>query len=166
MTPKKVLNFLDKKGITYKIEEHKIVYTSYDKSRTSGIDLKLIGKSLIIKADNEFVIVLIPGNKNLDKEKFKKTINAIRKKEGGKASKKVDFATERWIKNNLKGVKLGAIPPFGELFKLPVFVDKSILKNKKIYISGGSYNNSIVISPANFKKIGEIKEGVFLKAKK
>ncbi len=166
--PKKISNFLKKQGIKYKEIEHKTVYTVFDKSATLKIDPKLIAKSLIIKGDSrEFFLTVIPGNKNLDKQKLKKAVNAVRKKDKKKALKKIDFATEQWIKKNLKGVKIGAIPAFGKLFDLPVFVDRSLLKLKKIYVSAGNYENSIIITPAAFKKtVSEMMLGSFSKVRK
>jgi len=67
--------------------------------------------------------------------------------------RRVDFVKEVWMKKNLKGVKVGAIPPFGNLWRLPTFVEKSLLQNPKIIVNGGDYNWSIKISPAVLKKI-------------
>ena len=103
----------------------------------------------------------------MEKEKFKKYLNTVRKKEGKKIVKKISFATEKWINNYFKGVKIGAIPPIGKLFKLPVFADKLLLKNKKIYISSGNYNDSIIITPASLDKTAdEIFKGNFSVPKK
>ncbi len=158
--PKKITNFFEKEGIKHQIIEHKTVYTSFDKAATLRADLKLIGKSVIVKGDSNPYIVLIPGNKNLDKDKFQKVLSKVKKK----PVKKVGFATERWIKDNFKGAKIGAIPPLGKLFKLPVFIERTLLKNKKIYISSGSYNYSLVVTPSAFKKTAEeLFEGSFSK---
>lgn len=71
------------------------------------------------------------------------------------------------MKKNLKGVKVGAIPAFGNLFKLPTFVEKSLLRNPKIILNSGDYNFSIKISSINFKKlIPGLITGSFGKAKK
>jgi prolyl-tRNA editing enzyme YbaK/EbsC (Cys-tRNA(Pro) deacylase) len=64
-------------------------------------------------------------------------------------------------------VKIGAIPPFGKLFKYPLFLDKSLSKNKEIYLSSGNYNDSIIITLAFFKKTAnDIFEGNFSAVKK
>jgi Ala-tRNA(Pro) deacylase len=151
--PKKVINFLDKSGVKYEIIEHRIVYTAVDKAATLRIDEKIIGKTLVVKADRDYAIVLIPANKNLDKMKLKKAINVERKKEKQKSIKNIDFVKEQWMKKNLKGMKIGAIPCFGSLWKLPTFVDKGLLKNSKIIVNSGDYSFSIKISPANFQKL-------------
>ena len=57
------------------------------------------------------------------------------------------------MKNQLKGVKVGAIPPFGNLWDFSTFVDKSLTLQPKIIVNGGDHNFSIKISPAVFKKL-------------
>ena len=159
--PKKVINFLDKSGVKYEIIEHRIVYTAVDKAATLRIDEKIIGKTLIVKMDREYVMVLIPANKNLDKVKLKKAINVERKKPSfapsgamaGKVVKNIDFVKEQWMKKNLKGMKIGAIPCFGSLWKLQTFVDKGLLKLSKIIVNSGDYSFSIKVSSANFQKL-------------
>jgi len=123
--------------------KHRTVYTAFDKAATLKVKPNLIGKTLVLKTDVNLGIVLIPANKNLDKNKFRKIARA----------KKVDFTTERLIKNKFKGVKVGAIPPFGELWKTQTFMDRGLFNNPKIIINSGDYNFSIKISPAVLKKI-------------
>jgi len=158
---------------------HRTVYTAFDKATTLGVPQKIVGKTLVVKLDKKPAIVLIPANKNLDskiliylksklemKAKPSSTKQKLRKiakaktvdASTGSAStlsscRRVDFVKEVWMKKNLKGVKVGAIPPFGNLWRLPTFVEKSLLQNPKIIVNGGDYNWSIKISPAVLKKI-------------
>jgi Ala-tRNA(Pro) deacylase len=148
---KRLAKFLSK--IKYEPIEHRTVYTAYDKARTLKIPEKTVGKTLVMKMNGGFAIVLVSANQILDKVKFKKTINSWRKKLGQKSVKKIGFATEVWMKKNLKGVKIGAIPPFGNLWGFPTFVEKSLLKNSTIIVSAGNYNVSIKINSNLFKKL-------------
>jgi len=154
--PKKVINFLEKSKVKYEIIKHKTVFTAFDKSQTLKVPEKIVGKTLILKANNSLAFVLIPANKNLDIKKIKKKI----KKE------KVELASERLIKSKIKGVKLGAIPPFGNLWKYPTFVDNSIKKEKEIILNGGDWNFSIKIFTKDLKKlIPDLVFGSFSKKK-
>ena len=141
--PKKIINFLEKSNIKYESIKHRTVYTAFDKAQTLRVPQKIIGKTLIVRFDKNVALLLISANKNLDKNKFKKITK----------TKKVDFVSERIIKNKLKGVKVGVIPPFGNLWRLPTFIDAQLLTQSKIIVNGGDYNWSIKISPANLKKL-------------
>lgn len=154
MLSKSLQNFLEKSGVKYELIEHKIVYTAFDKAATLRAKLATIGKTVIVSFDNkDYAMGLIPGNKNLNKEKVLAFFNRLRQKSGQKVYKKIDFAKELWMKKNIKSAKLGATPPFGALYKLPFFIDNSLVKQTKIVINGGEYESSLKISPANLLKI-------------
>ena len=153
--PKKVINFLEKGKVKYEAIGHRTVYTAFDKAKTlkrgplaggwrvGRSPEKMVGKTLILKTDGKLAMVLIPANKNLDKEKIKKLLKA----------KKVELVSERLIKNKFKGVKVGAIPPFGNLWGLRTFIDNFLMREKEIILNSGDYNFSIKISSNQLKKI-------------
>lgn len=181
--PQKIIKFLEKAGAKYEPIKHRTVYTAFDKAATLRVLEKIVGKTLVLKINGKISLVLIPANKNLDKEKFKKVINIWLKKQKivnshgririiSRAKRETlryshaEFASERLIKNKLKGVKVGAIPPFGNLWDLPTFVDRGLLKNPKIIVNAGDYNWSIKINSAGLKKlIPDLVIGSFGKAK-
>jgi len=155
--PKKLIKFLDENKIKYEPIQHRTVYTAYDKAQTLRVPQKIIGKTLVLKIDKNLAIALIPANKNLDKVKFRKITKA----------KKIDFVSEKIIKNKFKGLKVGAIPPFGNLWRSPTFIDKPLMNQTKIIVSGGDYNWSIKITPAILKKkIPDLVIGSFSKARR
>jgi Ala-tRNA(Pro) deacylase len=161
--PGKIIKYLDSNKIKYETIEHKTVFTAYDKAATLRIKPNVIGKTLVLKADSNLIMVLVPGNKNLDLVKIKKAVNDFNGKNGRKPVKKVDFISETVIKNKFKGIKLGAIPPFGDIWELPLFADKGLMKEKSIFISAGIYEASFKVSPKIFKNLSV--SGVFSKAK-
>jgi Ala-tRNA(Pro) deacylase len=152
--PTKITKYLDKNKIKYEITEHKKVFTAYDKAATLKIKPNVIGKTLVLKTDKDLVMVLVAGDKNLDLAKIKKAAKV----------KKIDFISETVIKNKFKGVKLGAIPPFADMWKLPLFMDRGFAKEKNIFVSSGVYEASFKISPKVFEKTAVL--GNFSKAKK
>jgi len=159
--PKKIINFFEKAKVKYELINHRIVYTAFDKAQTLKVPEKIIGKTLILKVNGELVIALIAANKNLDLQKFRKLAHPL-----CGYPKKIEFVSEKLIKNKFKGVRVGAIPPFGNLWKLSTFVDRSLMIQPKIIINGGDYDWSIKINPATLKKlIPELKVGNFSKKK-
>jgi prolyl-tRNA editing enzyme YbaK/EbsC (Cys-tRNA(Pro) deacylase) len=162
---KKLEKFLKDNKIQYQGTNHRTVFTAHDKAATLRIPEKTIGKTLVIKTDRDLVLVLISGNKNFDKGKFKKTLNDWRKKTKQKPVKDIDFASEVLMKNRIKGVKVGAVPPFGKLWKFPAFIDKALGKEKEVILNSGNYNSSIKIKQKEFKKL-EFIQGNFSKSKK
>jgi Ala-tRNA(Pro) deacylase len=142
MLPQKIKKFLESKKVKYELLEHKTVYTAFDKAATLKVPLKRIGKTVIVSSNQKLAIVLIPGDKKIDLKKIKKFLG-----------NKVKLASEKKIQRAFSKVKLGAIPPFGDIWKVPTLVDKKILKEKKIILNGGDHSISIQISPSNLKKL-------------
>lgn len=164
--PKKVAVFLEKTKIKYKPLSHKTVYTAFDKAATLRLKPAVIAKTLIMRGDRELLIAAVPGNKNLDKNKLKKAFNTYRKKAGLKPVKSINFISERVAKEKFKGVKPGAIPLFGSLWKLPTFIDSSLMKTPKIIINSGDYCQSLEISAAELKRaVPDLVVANFAKAK-
>lgn len=161
---KKILKYLEDKKYRFSIVEHKTTFTAWDTAQTEKIDPKTVAKTLVMKADKDYFLALVSGNKNLDKQKLLKVVNAKRKKDKLKSYKKIDFAREVWMKKNLIG-KVGATSPLQGILKIPVFVDSMLLKNKKIYIGSGEYTESILLNVSEYIKKEEIIKGSFSKKK-
>ena len=162
---KKIIKYLEDKKYKFSVIEHKTTFTAWDTAQTEKINPKAVAKSLVIKADDKYILALVPGNRNLDKQKLLKIINAERKKEKLKVCKKLDFAKEVWMKKNLAG-KVGAVPPFLGILKIDIYADSLLLKNKKIYAGSGEYTFSLLMNTSEYIKKENIIKGSFSKTKK
>lgn len=186
---KKIIKYLDDNKYKYEIVEHKTTYTAWDTAQTEKIKPQEVAKALVMKADSDYVLALLPANRNLDKQKLLKVISAGRKKLklknlpphqnstkntlkktsaakikkssfGVGVYKKIDFAKEAWMKKNLPG-KVGATPPFAKILKMDIFIDSLLAKNKKIYLGSGEYTNSIRVNTGQYLKTESPIKGVF-----
>src|SRR6185503_1698571 len=117
--PAKVKNYLDKQKMKYDVVSHRTVYTVYDLAQTLKIKMNTIVKTLLVKADGEYHLVVLGAHRRLNIEALKKLLGA----------KKVTIAKESEMAKEMK-VKPGALTPFGILHKLGVVVDKSLLKTQ------------------------------------
>src|SRR5690349_16863266 len=115
--PAKVQTYLKKLKIKYDVVEHKTVFTVYDLAQTTKINMNAIVKTLLVKADKEYKLVMLPAHRRLNIDALKKLLGA----------KKVSIAKESDMAKEMK-VKPGALTPFGGLHKLGVVVDKDLLK--------------------------------------
>ena len=162
---KKITQYLDDNKYKYEVIEHRTTYTAWDTSQTERVKPQEVAKALVMRADSEYLVAIIPANRNLDKQKLLKIINANKKKTGGKSYKKIDFTKEAWMKKNLPG-KVGAVPPFAGLLKVEIYADNLLIKNKKIYVGSGEYTQSFRINTGQFVKLEKVAKGSFSKSKK
>lgn len=140
--PKKLLSHLDKNKIKYEILKHKTVYTAYDLANTLKKKLSEIAKTLLVKADKEYYLVVIPAHYRLDLGKLKKLLK----------SKKIEIAKENIMQKVFK-IKPGAITPFGAIHKTGVFIDRALLKTQSIIMGAGSFTESLRLKIKDFLKL-------------
>ncbi len=149
---KRLATFLKKQKPFYQVIEHKTVYTTFDLSQTLHEDLKTIGKTLLVQVDQDFVFAIVPGHRRINLENLKKLINKERKKAGERVVTRVKIATENQIKRHITK-KMGALIPFGSLYKKTTYIDRMLVKNKKMILNAGSFTESIRITSSVFQKI-------------
>lgn len=141
--PKKLQKYLDKNKIKHEILKHKTVFTVYDKAKTLGKKLGEIAKTLALKADKMHVLVVVPASHRVDLIKLKKILKV----------KKLEIAKEQAL-NKIFKMKPGTHVPFGTFHKIPVYIDKALLKNKLVIVSGGSYTESLKMKAKDLLNTG------------
>lgn len=139
--PAKVKNYLDKQKLKYEIVSHRTVFTVYDLAQTLKIKMNGIVKTLLVKADKDYHLVLLSANRRLDLNALKKTLKA----------KKVSIANEKDMTTKFK-TKPGAMTSFATLHKVPVVIDKSLLKAEKMLFGAGSFTESIRMKMKDYLK--------------
>ena len=155
---KKILKHLEKNKVSYTIVPHKKVYTAYDLAGTLKEDLKKIAKTLLVKADKSYYLVVVPARYQLDFGKIKKGLKA----------KKVEIVAEQAMLKILKS-GVGAITPFGSLEDIQVLLDKTFFKVKEMIVGAGTFTDSLKIKVKDFLKVEEpllLSIGVLKKVKK
>ncbi len=146
--PQKLTKYLAKAKVKYNILEHKTVYTAYDTAATMGKKLNEVVKTLLVAADKDYYLVVLSADHNLDFKKLAREIN----KTTGKKIKIVKIPGEAVMEKLLK-VKAGAMSAFGGLYKLPVVMEKNLVKVKKAVFASGSFNHSVEMAVKDFVKL-------------
>lgn len=150
-----VTKLLDQAKVKYKVIEHKVVYTAHDAAQTTKKKLSEIAKVVLVRADKDFVLIVVPAGKYVDFSGIKKALKA----------KKVSIATEKDITKYLK-TKVGLLHPFGSEYNLKTLLDKGMARAKKIIASAGTYTDSVELAIKDFEKLVKPIKGVFSKQKR
>jgi len=138
---KRLLNALGKHKVKYRVLPHKTVFTAYDLATTLGEGLEKVAKTLLVRADRRYVLVVLPAHKRLDFDKLAKTLKA----------KVVSIAPERAIKK-LK-ITPGTTPPFGSLLDLDVALEKGMTTVGDMIVRAGSLTESLGVKVKDFVKM-------------
>ncbi len=133
---------LDENNINYKTIAHERVYTSEEAAKIRNVPLSSGVKAMVVKADDGFFLVLVPGDKKIDFDKLKNKI--------GKTSLAKPEDVFR-----ITGCEVGSVHPFGNLFGLRVLMDRRVLDNETVNFNAGLHEVSINMDPKDM--IGIIK---------
>jgi Ala-tRNA(Pro) deacylase len=148
--PKKITNYLDKAKVKYEKMEHRVVYTAHDLAATLKEKMQNIAKTLLIKVDKNYVLIVLPAHYKLDLQAVKKFYKA----------KKAEIVKEGAIKKYLGG-KPGALTPFGALHKVDVAIDKALLKTDKAIVRAESYTESLRMKVKDLQELEDAAVGAF-----
>lgn len=136
-------------GYWYERFEHEPVRTSEEAARVRPeYDISQGTKSLIVKAkrpgeEKRFIMIVVPGGKKFDRKALKL----------GTGYDDARFATPEEVGELTGGVIPGGVPPFGNLFHLPVFADRAIFENERIIFNAGDRRVSIAMYSADYQNI-------------
>ncbi|MDD5290690.1 MAG: YbaK/EbsC family protein [Patescibacteria group bacterium] len=154
--PAKLEEYLNKAGVKHNVLEHRTVYTAMDAAATMKKKMGEIAKSLLVQADRDYFLVLLPADYNLDFKKLGKCLGA----QTGKKIKTVKIPGEKVMSKVLK-IKSGTMSAFGKLHNLPVVADKALTRVKKAVFSSGGFNHSIEMAVKDFIKLENAVLGSF-----
>jgi Ala-tRNA(Pro) deacylase len=143
----KVKAFLDEKNVKYELTDHKAVMTCEEAAEVRGVSLDSGAKAMILKDTGKklalegvpFYLAVLSASKRFNSKAFKKIINC----------KSLRFATPEEVYQTT-GCLPGAVPPFGKLFGVPVWVDRSLGKNEMINFNCGLRTKSMSMSYADY----------------
>ena len=146
-TLEKILGLLKSKNIFFEHLKHEHVHTSHDAAKIRGNSLEQAAKAIVLKVkpkkgDYFFIQCVLPGNKKIDLKKLKSSLSL----------KSASLASADDVLN-ITGCSIGSVPPFGFLFGLKVYADKSVFLQKEIFFSSGTHNDSIRMKSEDYLTI-------------
>lgn len=137
--PARTTKYLDGTKKKYAVHEHKTVFTAYDLGQTLKRKLEEIAKTLLVKADGTYHLVVVRASDRLDITKLGTVLKA----------KKLTIAKENDMAKTMK-VKPGALTPFGGLHKLPVVIDTKLAKAQSVLFGSGSFMHAVEMKVKDF----------------
>jgi len=128
--------------VAFRFLEHAPVRTSEEAARVRGTLPEAGAKALVVLAESRPVHCVLPGNLRADNARLRAILGV----------RTLRFATPAELLE-LTGCVPGAVPPFGNLFGLPVLVDELLLEREEIAFNAGSQTASIIMRAADFTRL-------------
>ena len=139
----RVKDYLDKQNVPYTHHVHRTAYTAQEVAAEEHIPGKMMAKTVIVKIGNQLVMVVLPASARLDLE-------ALRQLAG---NKEVRLASELEFTGAFPDCDVGAMPPFGNLYGVAVYVDSSLALDEEIAFNAGTHQDSIHMKYADFARL-------------
>ncbi len=143
MTATNIKDYLDNNHIHYTTISHSPAYTAQTIAATAHIPGKDFAKTVVVKLDGKLTMAVLPANYRIDFDRLKKVTGA----------KKVELATEQEWKESFPECEVGAMPPFGNLYDMDVFVTESLSEDNKISFNAGTHTELIQMKYRDFENL-------------
>jgi len=140
MPVKRLREYLDSHGVKYVAISHSPAYTAQEIARVAHVPGQEMAKTVMVKLDGELVMIAMPAP-------AKVRFDLLREASGAEL---VELARERDFAEFFPGCELGAMPPFGNLYEVPVIVDESLAHDEEICFNAGTHTELIRMSYADF----------------
>ena len=125
--------YLDRERVHYDVLSHPEAFRALAIAQTLHTPGKEMAKVVIVKVQERFVMTVLPASWNVDLHRLRTVF----------ATHRVRLATEDEIIGLFPDCELGAMPPFGNLYGLPVYVDQSLTEDEEIVFQAGTHLDAI-----------------------
>lgn len=143
MTTKRLKEFLDKEGVHYKTIEHDLTYTTAEAAAMAHVSGHMVAKTVILELDGCMVMAVIPAHAHVDLAVMKEAMNA----------RALELVTERALEPRFPGCDLGALPPFGNLYGMAVYIDPELTEREEIAFNAGSHTELVRMAYRDFERL-------------
>jgi Ala-tRNA(Pro) deacylase len=129
---RKLLELFTREGVEYQLYEHEPVYTSEQASKVRGVELKTGVKALVLKTrEGQFMLADIAADEKADLKKLQQMAKTSR----------IHFASREEVLS-VTHCEPGSVHPFGSLFGIPTYLDRSVLENEFVNFNIGVLTKS------------------------
>jgi len=123
--------YLDSHNIRYLIFSHSLAYTAQGIAALTHISGKELAKTVIVRIDGNLAMAVVPASRHVDLSLLKRALGA----------QAVELASEQAFKDKFPDCEAGAMPPFGNLYGMAVYVDESLTSNEVITFNAGTHRD-------------------------
>jgi len=143
MPLKKLKEFLDSNGIKYVTIGHSAAYTAQEIAASAHIPGKELAKTVMVDIDGQMAMAVLAASMKVDFDRLQQVAGAQR----------AGLADEVQFADLFPGCEVGAMPPFGNLFGMDVYVSQRLTEDEEIAFNAGSHTELIRLFYADFERL-------------
>lgn len=135
--------FLQHEKVPYQSIEHFRTYSSQRTAAAAHISGKEIAKSVMVSIKGKLCMVVLPANKQVDLAKLRKIAG----------TNEVRLVNESEFKDRFADCEVGAMPPFGNLYGMDMFVAEALAKDESIAFNAGTHTDLIKMAFKDYERV-------------
>lgn len=143
MPVKRLKELLDQQQVKYVLVSHSPAYTAQEIAAVAHIPGREMAKTVMVRVDGKICMAVLPASRQIDFTRFKQATGADQ----------VELVAEEEFKGVCPDCEVGAMPPFGSLYDLDLFVDHTLSEDDEIYFNAGTHRELIKMSFGDYHKI-------------
>ncbi len=139
-------DYLDSNGVRYVTISHSPAFSAQQIAESAHVSGKELAKTVMVKADGQLAMAVLPASRTVNFDKLAAGLGS-----------EVDIATESEFEDRFPDCEVGAMPPFGGLYGIDLYVDPSLAEDEEIAFNAGSHTELIRLAFAEFERLAEPK---------
>jgi len=143
MPARKMREFLNKNDIRCVTVQHSPAFTTQAVAASAHVPSKEMAKTVMLDIDGKMAMAVLPSSFQVNFEQLKEALNAG----------SISLMHERDFKDRFPDCEPGAMPPFGNLYGMPVFVAESLAEDEHIAFSAGSHHEVVLMTYADYQRL-------------
>src|SRR6056297_1040663 len=143
MAISKLTDYLDENGKKYVIVKHSEAFTAQEVAASAHIPGKDMVKSVMVKADGDIKMVVLPSTHDVDFNSIREALSAD----------EVELASEEEFENLFPDSELGAMPPFGNFYDIDTLVAESLTGDDIIAFNAGNHKEVIKMAYSDYEEL-------------
>jgi Ala-tRNA(Pro) deacylase len=143
MPARQLSEFLDSNDVKYVTIRHSPAYTAHEVAVSAHIPSKDMAKTVIVDLDGKMAMAVLPASSRLDLAHLREAAGA----------QQVTIPDEGKFQGLFRDCEVGAMPPFGNLYGLDVFVADSLAEDEEIAFNAGSHTEVVRLAYRDFERL-------------
>ncbi len=144
-TLRRCLDMLDRYGIPHVHTSHGNAYRAREVAEAEHLPAYMLAKTVLVHTPYGYAMAVLPADCKVDLDEFA----------GATSSHPVRLATEEEVRERFPDSEVGAFPPFGPLFGLPVYMDTRLADETFIFFNAGTHRDAIHMSVADYVRLAD-----------
>jgi Ala-tRNA(Pro) deacylase len=138
-------NYLRENQVRFEEHHHPRAVSAQEVAASEHVPGRMLAKTVMVLADGQMVMLALPAPYQVDLEKAAAALGVDEAR----------LAQEEEFEDSFPDCEVGAMPPFGNLYGVPVYVEKTLAEDETMVFRSGTHTETMSVSYSDFERLVE-----------